>query len=224
MQLASLADFVCTKRPTPRGPEVLFVLSTNETFEVDAPDDFIGLHEVQSRKRNGDSGGPSLRGNACLGYPNAVPTGVPIAAVILRRLFVSNQSIALRAERIELKHVSVAAVVRRIDHNFKVVVEFLTHIPAQLRGNNFPRFGIVTRNSEVDLAFRIEDAHFGALRWGLSFVWFSLCEVSDWFSKFPQRVINRAIHSWRMVYSHRIRDAKWLRGHGCLRLTEKSSC
>src|SRR5213082_2720499 len=74
MQLAGLADLVRAKRPTPRGPQVLFVLSTNETLEVDAPDDFIGLHEVQRRKRNGDGGGPAQRSDSCLGNPHTVPS------------------------------------------------------------------------------------------------------------------------------------------------------
>src|SRR5258707_5649327 len=80
VQLAGLADLVRPKGPAPRGPQVLFVLSTNETFEVDAPDDFIGPHEVQRRKRNGDGGGPALRSDARLGNPHAVPTLVSIAA------------------------------------------------------------------------------------------------------------------------------------------------
>lgn len=58
----------------------------------------------------------------------------------------------------------------------------------------------------------------------ITFVGFPLREVSDWLSKSPQWIINRAIHSWRMIYSHRIRDANRLRVHGCLRLTRKSSC
>src|SRR6266446_74593 len=128
VQLAGLADLVHAKRPAPRGPQVLFVLSTNETLEVDAPDDFIGLHEVQRRKRNGDGGGPAQRSDARLGNPHAVPSGVAVAAVILRRLFVSNQSVALRAERIELQYVGVAAVVGRINYNFKIIIEFLAHI------------------------------------------------------------------------------------------------
>ena len=46
MQLAGLADLVRTKGPAPSGPEVLFVLSANETLEVDAPHYFVRLHEV----------------------------------------------------------------------------------------------------------------------------------------------------------------------------------
>src|SRR5256884_248668 len=46
MQLAGLADLVRTKRPAPRGPQILLVLSTNEALEVDPPHYFVRLHEV----------------------------------------------------------------------------------------------------------------------------------------------------------------------------------
>src|SRR2546429_5403352 len=49
-------------------------------------------------------------------------------------------------------------------HNLKVVVEFLTDIAAELRGDNFLWLRIKTSDSEVDFAFRIEEAHLGALR------------------------------------------------------------
>jgi ABC-type dipeptide/oligopeptide/nickel transport system ATPase component len=52
MQLARLADFVCTKSSAPSRPQILLVLSATETFEVDAPDCFVRPHEVQCRKRN----------------------------------------------------------------------------------------------------------------------------------------------------------------------------
>src|SRR5215475_2272281 len=74
MQFASLADFVRTKGPAPRRPEILFVFSTNEALEVDAPNYFFRLHEVQCRKRNCNGGGPALRIDARLGSPHTVPT------------------------------------------------------------------------------------------------------------------------------------------------------
>src|SRR5262249_25677385 len=43
-QLAGLTDFVSTKRPALRGPQVLFVLSTNETLTCSS--------SVQPRRRN----------------------------------------------------------------------------------------------------------------------------------------------------------------------------
>ena len=108
-----------------------------------------------------------------------------------------------------MKHVSVASVVRRIDQDLKVVVEFLTDIAVELRGGNFPRLRIKTRDSEVDFAFRIEDAHLGALRGRLSFVRLSLAKVSNRNGGLPQWVIKSAIELWRMLNGNRLSYRDW---------------
>src|SRR6185437_10732085 len=77
-QFAGLADPSSAVDAPPSRPEILFVLSSDESLEVDAPYDIAGLHEVQGRKRNGDCGRPSACRNAGLGSPNTVPTGVTI--------------------------------------------------------------------------------------------------------------------------------------------------
>jgi hypothetical protein len=54
-----------------------------------------------------------------------------------------------------LKHVSVAPIVSRVDDDFKVVVQFLTDVPAQLGRNDSTWVGVETGDTEIDLMLGI---------------------------------------------------------------------
>src|SRR5215467_12577599 len=56
VQFTGLTDPRRPKSPPPTGPEILFVLSTDKTFEVDSPNHTLRLHEIQSRERNRNGG------------------------------------------------------------------------------------------------------------------------------------------------------------------------
>src|SRR6266567_4326607 len=76
---------------------------------------------------------PAHRRYAGLRRPNTIPARVSVAfvaAAIRRALFVRNKTISLGSQRIDLKQVCIAAVVRRVDYNLKTVIELLTHVPA----------------------------------------------------------------------------------------------
>src|SRR6266699_1137039 len=120
MQLAALTDFQDSKTAPPASPQILLILATDETFEVDSPNDIMRLHEIQRRKWNLDGRRPALGRYAGLRRPNAIPARVSVslvAAAILQPLLICNEAISLGSQRIGLKHVGVAAIARRIDHN-----------------------------------------------------------------------------------------------------------
>ena len=101
------------------------------------------LHEVQRRKWNLDSRRPALGRYPGLRRPNAIPARVSVslvAAAILQPLLVRNEAVSLGSQRIGLKHVGVTPVVRRVDHNFEIVIELLTYVPTQLGGYNLSGF------------------------------------------------------------------------------------
>src|SRR5215469_557814 len=100
VQFSGLTDPCRPKSPPPTGPEILFVLTTDKTFEVDTPDHVLRLHEIQSRERNSNRGYPPLPRNAGCRSPNAIPARVTIACVAFRALLLGNQRVTLRTERV----------------------------------------------------------------------------------------------------------------------------
>ena len=130
MQFTRLTDFIGTECSTPGAPEVFFVLSTNESLEVQPPNDIIGMHEIERRKRNGHRGRPSVLSDTSFRGPDSVPTRVAVLGVA--SLFVGNHSVSLRAERVDLKYISIAAIVLRVDDDFKIVIQLLRHVATEL--------------------------------------------------------------------------------------------
>src|SRR5258708_29472422 len=80
-QLSGLAYSGGTKNPPPDSPEILFVLASYKTFEVDTPNDIPRLHEIESVKRNSNSSRPTFFRNPRIGCPDAIPTGVSVPTI-----------------------------------------------------------------------------------------------------------------------------------------------
>ncbi len=80
-----------------------------------------------------------------------------------------------------------------IDHNLKIVVEFLGHIAAELGGHRSFHNRIVTRDAKVNLISRVQHPYFRSLGSGLAFVGLSLFETRNRGSLLPERVVESAI-------------------------------
>src|SRR5215469_11661627 len=132
LQITSSANAPRSVNAAPRRPQILFVLATDETFEINTPSHVARLHEVQSRKGNCDCGGPALRRDSSFRGPYPIPPGITVACARVGTLFFCDQRVALRPQWIDLEYVRIAAIVRRIDDDLEVVVEFLADIPPEL--------------------------------------------------------------------------------------------
>ena len=78
----------------------------------------------------------------------------------INRRLVGDQSVSLRAKGIDLEDVCIATVKAGVDHDLKIVVQFLCHVPAELGCNWTVRKGVVASNPEVDLTPRIQHSYF----------------------------------------------------------------
>jgi hypothetical protein len=58
-------------------------------------------------------------------------------------------------------------------------------------------------NPEKDGVPCVENANFGLLCCGFSFVRLSLSKISDQFGRLPERIIQCPIHPWTTVYAER---------------------
>jgi hypothetical protein len=110
-------------------------------------------------------------------------------------LFICDECVSLRAERIDLEDIGVAAVVSGVDHNLKIVIEFLAYIAAELGGHRSFHDRIVTRYAKVNLIPRVQHSYFRSLGRGLAFVGLSLFETRNRGSLLPERVVERAIQT-----------------------------
>src|SRR5260370_21551891 len=153
----------------PGRPQVFFILAADESLEVDPPDHIVRPHEVQSRKRNRDGGRPAAFRQTSFRGPYPVPPGIAVARARVCALLFRNQRVALCPQRINLEYVRVPPVVSRVDDDFKVVIQFLTDVPAQLGRNDPTWIGVETGDTEVDLVLVVENADFGVFSRRLSF-------------------------------------------------------
>src|SRR5260370_24766685 len=100
MQLACPADPPRTIDAPPRRPQIFFIFAADEALEVDSPDYIVRLHEVQSGKRNRDCCGPASFGDTSFRGPHSVPAGITVTRAGVRTLLFRDQSVALRAQRL----------------------------------------------------------------------------------------------------------------------------
>ena len=107
----------------------------------------------------------------------------------------------MRTQRIDLEDVSIAPVTPGVDHDLEIVIQFLTNIPAQLRGYGTVNSRIVARDSKVNFTPRIEHSYFRSLRSGAAFVRFSLPKIGDRGGLLPNRIIERTVQAWCTVDS-----------------------
>src|SRR5438094_639992 len=123
MQFASLRDLGNAKHTPVARPQVFLVLAPNKALEVQTPNRVLGPREIQRGEGNPNRGGPAGAGDPGLRCPNAIPSGVIVLA--FGAALFRDQAVALGAERIDLKNVSVAAIVRRVDQNLEIVIQVL---------------------------------------------------------------------------------------------------
>ena len=96
---------------------------------------------------------------------------------------------SLRAQRIDLKHVSVAAIVRGIDQNFEIVIKILRQVTAQFCRHDALGLGIVTDDPEIHLVSRIQNSNLCFFRGRAAFIGLPLAKVTDRIGQLPQGVI-----------------------------------
>src|SRR6266568_1263068 len=209
MQFSGLADPRSSVSAPPSRPEIFFVLSADEAFEIDGPNNVARLHEVQRGKRNGDGGRPALFCDASLGSPHAVPAGVAVPSVCICALFLGNQSIPLSAQGIYLKHVRVTPVMRRVNDDFEIVIQLLTDITPQFGGDDPFRVSVEASDAEIDFVPVVKDADLGFLSRWLSFKWLPLQKVGNRRGVLPRGIVKRPVQSWGSVNSTCARD--WVR-------------
>src|SRR5216683_6838038 len=199
LQLASMTDPRGTIDAPPGRPEIFFIFAPDKTFKVDAPSDIARLHEIQGGKWDSHGGRPTPFCNTGFGGPDSVPSRVAIASAGICALLFGNQSVALRAQRINLKHVRIAPVVSRVDDDLEVVIQFLADIPSQFGCNNPFRIRVKARNAEIDFMLAVEDADFGFLGRCLPLKWLALQKVGNRAGLLPCGIIERAIQFRRTV-------------------------
>src|SRR5205085_536155 len=137
LKRSGLADFGDTEGAPPCRPQILFILSPNEAFEIKSENQVARGHQVERGKRDGDRCGPAGGRLASGGSPHSIPSGIEIAA---SALFLHDQAVALRSQRVDLKDVSVAAVVRSVDDDLEIVIQILTEVAAEFAcGDPFRR-------------------------------------------------------------------------------------
>ena len=105
VELAGFRDSLDAVDTQIRLPEVLFILPTNETSEIDSDGHVVRSLEVESGKRNRDRCRPAIRRDVSVRLPNPVPIR------IIHSSFVRNKGVELRAERISCECVPVALVI-----------------------------------------------------------------------------------------------------------------
>src|SRR5207237_10070156 len=113
------------------------------------------------------------------------PTGVSVLSI--RCLFVGDESVSLCAQRIDLEDVSIAPITPRVDHDLKIVIQFLRHISSELGSDGTACEGIVTRDSKIDFMLGVEDTHFRLFSRRLPLVGFQLQTVWDRSVMLPAR-------------------------------------
>src|SRR5580692_5514302 len=195
VQFACLANLVRSKGSPPAAPQVLFVLAADKPLEVDSPYHVVGTHEVQRREGDCNRRCPTVPSDSCLRSPNAIPAR--IAVLRITSLLVRNECVPLRPQWIDLEHVSIAAVVSGIDHNLKVVIKFLSHVPAQLTCHNSVSDRIPANNPEVDFVTSVENPDFCCLGCGLPLVGFFLPKVCNRNSFLPDRIVECTVQFGR---------------------------
>lgn len=100
----------------------------------------------------------------------------------------------MRAQWIDLENIGIAPVPPGVDYDLKVVVQFLSYIPAELGRDGTVYEGIVTHHSKVDFMLGVEDTDFRLFGRGLTLVGFSLQKVCNRCGLLPERIVQRAIH------------------------------
>src|SRR5437667_3721705 len=193
VQFSGLANPGSTIDAPPARPKVFFVLPADESFEVDTPNHILRLHEVQRRKRNSHRGRPALLCDTTFGCPNAVPAGVPISRTAICALLFGNQSIALGPQRIDLKHVGITSVMRRVNDDLEVIVQFLTDIAPQFGRDDPFRIRVEARNAEIDFMLAVENADFGFFSRGLPLKGFPLQKVVNRTGLLPDGIVECSV-------------------------------
>ena len=115
----------------------------------------------------------------------------------------------MRAQWIDLENIGIAPVPPGVDYDLKVVVQFLSYIPAELGRDGTVYEGIVTHHSKVDFMLGVEDTDFRLFGRGLTLVGFSLQKVCDRSGLLPEWIVKRAVHLRSSVNPARLRGSKW---------------
>src|SRR5437667_10162933 len=193
MQFARLRDLRDAEHTPIARPEVFFVFAPDEALEVQTPDHVLGLREIQRGEGNPNCGCPASAYDPGLRGPNTVPSGVivlPFGAALF-----SDEAVALGAQRIDLKNVGVAAIVRGVDQNLEIVIQVLRQVAPQLGSDDGLRGGIATEDSEIHFVPRVKNPYLSGLSWRLALMRLTLEEIPYRFGGLPQWVVERSIQA-----------------------------
>src|SRR5262249_32337056 len=158
---------------------------------------------VKCGEWDGNRCSPALIGDLGFGSPDAIPARVAVLS-LTEFFLVSNEGIALRAERIDLEYICVATVVSGVNDDFKIVIQLLSDVAAQLRGSDAARIRRGASDCKIDFAARVENADFCELRGGPAFERFALSEIGDCLGLLPKRIIQGPIHLGWAVHTNRL--------------------
>ena len=101
-----------------------------------------------------------------------------------------------------------------VDDDLKVVIQFLTDVPAQLRGDDPFGIGVEASDAEVDVVLVVENTDFGSFSWSPSFVRLALQEVRNRRGLHPEWIIERTIQPWSSINMACLRSSeRFLRSH-----------
>ena len=191
-QLSRLRDLGDPKSSPISAPEIFFVLSADEAFQIQTPGHIAGVSEIEGCEWNFYGRGPSVGSDACLGRPHSVPTPVEVSSICVS-LLLDDEAIILRSKGIDLEDVCAPAIVVRIDQDFEVVVQVLAYVPPEF-GRDDPRWlGVIAMNPEIHGVSRVQNAYFRLLGWRLAFAGFPLTELGNGFGGLPERVVQGSV-------------------------------
>jgi hypothetical protein len=96
-------------------------------------------------------------------------------------LLLHDKTIVLGAQGINPEGVGATAIMVRVDEDFEMIIQVLTHIAPEFRCDNPSGLGIMAIDSEVYSVRRVENAYFRLLGWQPTFVGFPLPKIGDRF-------------------------------------------
>lgn|SRR6516225_3407621 len=152
LKSSRLRDAPETKNSMEAGPFVFFVFAANETPKIQTPRRNGRSAEIQGAEGNVDGCCPAICGDFGGGHPKAIPAWIDDGIIRRGSEFFNDSSVALRAEGIDLKNISITVAESGIDGDGEVVVEVLGKIAAKLPGDDGARRGVVTMDADVEMA------------------------------------------------------------------------
>src|SRR5262249_4437214 len=131
-------------------------------LDIDTPGLNLGISKLESLERNCDFAYPAVIADVRFGEPDAVPTGVHLAA------FVAHLRVPLCAGGVDREHVSVASVMECVENDLDVVALTRFEILFEITDDDAAGFAIMRNDSKVEIVVVVKNLDFGLLRCGVA--------------------------------------------------------